>query len=359
MQDLYRAVTDYSSGRKNDPSPDLKIEPVFRSIENAFLMVFSFVGVDAILAVIMVISVLSVSYFKDLPLVFPSPKGAAFVGMHYIYPLLAVAILAPGVACRVGVDGNVFFRSIVRAMICYVAILYAHFMFKLWIPHLNSSNYDALFWGMDQKAHWLVDAFVAIRIDVFGFISYSANFYMLGFVAMFYIGLIWQIRKAPAHARELMVACMLMQILGTIGYLLAPAVGPFRFEDGVNPIITQQQASMMDFYRQSVAHGAGWLQANGSASFTAGLAAMPSLHVAGASLFFLNARRHAPGLSALFGFILTYIVVTSVASRWHYLIDLPFGLVVAWLSLAGAERLVRLERRYQAPLRLVGRPALA
>lgn len=358
MRDSYQNNLEYVENNNPYQKYRLQENSMFEPILKTVSAVVGRVGVDVILASAMVLSCLVFAYAKHLPIVIPSSDSTAFVGMHYIYPFLAVAILGPGMAFKAKMSREVFFRQIVRAMLCYACILYVHFMFKLWTPHINSVNYDDVFWMTDQKMHWLVEAFSQIRIVVFGFIPYSANFYMFGFIAMFYIGLIWQVKNVPQHVRELLIACMIMQILGTIGYLLAPAVGPFQFERGVNPLITVQQTTMMDFYRQSMLHGVDWLQANGAHSFTAGLGAMPSLHVAGATLFFLNARRHSRVLSILFGFILVYIVVTSVAARWHYLVDLPFGAAIAWISLKSSEKLVRLEI-WAAQDRPQYRPALA
>ena len=71
---------------------------------------------------------------------------------------------------------------------------------------------------------------------------------------------------------------------------------------------------------------------------------MPSLHSASAFLFFLFAWRHGRVLLPLYGFILVYILVMAVASRWHYLIDIPVGMGVAWVSFTLAEWLDRATR---------------
>ena len=139
----------------------------------------------------------------------------------------------------------------------------------------------------------------------------------------------------------MIIAALLLQVIGTIGYLIAPALGPFIYEAGVDPTISGGQRSMLEFYRISVAEGPEWLSKHGGANFTVGLAAMPSLHSASAFLFFLFAWHHGKILVPLYSFILFFILITAVASRWHYLIDVPVGMLIAWASYALAERLAK------------------
>ncbi len=163
---------------------------------------------------------------------------------------------------------------------------------------------------------------------------------MKSYMMLFYISFAYHALFTPQHFRRLIIATLLLQALGTIAYLIAPAVGPFLYEPGVDPIISEGQKTMLQFYRQSLAGGPDWLAQNGSADFIAGLAAMPSLHSAGAFLFFLFAYKYGKLLLPLYGFILAFILVTAVASRWHYLIDLPVGMAIAWISYTLSNRLV-------------------
>jgi hypothetical protein len=98
---------------------------------------------------------------------------------------------------------------------------------------------------------------------------------------------------------------------------------------------------MFDFHRNAIEGGRDWLAANGGASFVAGLAAMPSLHAAGAFLFFVFAWKHGRPLVPLYGAALFFILVTSIATRWHYIIDLPIGIALAYGCVRLAERIVK------------------
>lgn len=285
-------------------------------------------------------AMLLLSMAFHLPIVSPSGNRAAFVGVHYIYPLIGVAFL--GISTFIAGKRNVAISFFV-ALPCYIAILFAHFNIKLWIPHINPTRYDEFYWKTDQMVRPVVDACIYIRENLFGFVTYESNFYMLSFIGLFYASFLYHAMKTPAYFRTLVVAVLLVQSLGAISYLVAPAVGPFIYEKGVDPIVTPGQIGMLEFYRASVAGGPEWLARHGGAEFTAGLAAMPSLHAAGAFLFFLFAWKHGRILVPLYSALLFFILVTSIATRWHYVIDVPIGIALAWGGLRLAERIVRVE----------------
>lgn len=286
----------------------------------AFLPEIAIAGVT--LAIMVVLSLA-----LGLPIVVPSGDRAAFVGVHYIYPLIGIAILGV-ITLAAGKRDTAI--SFLLALPCYIAVLFAHFHFKLWIPHINPLTYDSVYWATDQALLPVVDVCIYLRTHLFGFISYKSNFYMFGFIGLFYVSFLYHAMKTPEHFRTLVVAVLLVQALGGLAYLVAPAIGPFLYETGIDPQITGSQQAMLQFYQSSLAEGPDWIARHGSVDFTAGLAAMPSLHVAGAFLFFLFAWRHGRVLVPLYSTILFFIVVTSIASRWHYVIDVPVGIALAW-----------------------------
>lgn len=294
---------------------------------------------------LLLVMLLLASWF-DLPIMVPSGERAGFVGVHYIYPLAGVAIL--GVITFFAGRVDIATRFMI-ALPYYIGILFAHFNIKLWIPHVNPLLYDAHYWYIDSHMHGLVDLCMKIRTTLFFFIPYEANFYMISYILMFYGSFCYHALRTPEIFGRVIVAALLVQAFGTLGYLVAPAIGPFLYEAGLNPMISGGQASMLEFYHASVAHGPQWLARNGGENFTVGLAAMPSLHSASAFLFFLFALRHGRVLLPLYGFILVFILVMAVASRWHYLIDIPVGLGIAWVSYTLAERFDRASRKPMLP----------
>ena len=67
---------------------------------------------------------------------------------------------------------------------------------------------------------------------------------------------------------------------------------------------------------------------------------MPSLHAGGSFLFLLYALRHAKPLRWPFAFLFLFIALDAVANRWHYAVDLPAGMALAFAATWLAARIV-------------------
>jgi len=309
---------------------------------------------EVVIAAAALATMLGLSVGFHLPIVLPSGERAGFVGVHYIYPLIGIVLM--GLTTSIRAPREIAQRFLL-AVPCYAAVLFAHFNMKLWIPYLNPTRYDAVYWQVDQLLRPLVTFSMVVREALTPLIPYQANAYMIVFIAMFYLSFIYHALKTPEQFVPLILSVLILQFLGSLFYMAAPAIGPFIYEAGVNPIITQGQQGMLGFYRQSLAHGPGWLAAHGGEGFTAGLAAMPSLHAAGAFLFFLFAWRHARRLVPIYALALAYILIAAIASRWHYLVDIPAGIALAWVSHMLADRLAS-SRSIETSLDVVAGPLL-
>ncbi len=79
-----------------------------------------------------------------------------------------------------------------------------------------------------------------------------------------------------------------------------------------------------------------WINQWGSHYFTGALAAMPSLHVAHATVITYYMVTSRAFLAPLFVCFWTWILIDSIALRWHYVVDAPAGLALAvfviWLT---------------------------
>lgn len=271
-----------------------------------------------------------------LPVIFPSGGTAAFVGVHYLYPLLGIGVW--GVFALLGQQKRLA-RVFLIALPCYAIVLFVHFNIKMWVPYINPLQFDGLYWSIDQMFRPLVDACMAIRRGLDPIISIDSNFYMLGFIALFYVSFCYHALWTPQHFRKLFLAVLFFQGLGALAYIPFPALGPFLYEPGINAAVSTAQQGMLEFHRELVAQGPAWLALHGPTHLTAALGAMPSLHTGGAFLFFLFAWRYGRFLVPIYGFVLFFIVIAAVATRWHYLIDIPIGLLLGWFSIWLAEKL--------------------
>lgn len=271
-----------------------------------------------------------------LPIIIPGGQRAAFVGVHYLYPLIGIGIW--GIFALLG-QKKYLAQTFLIAFPCYAIMMWTHFNIKLWAPYINPYNFDAFYWQIDQMLKPVVDACTVIRWWLDPIIPVEGNFYMIGFIALFYTSFCYHAFWAPHSFRKIFLGAMIFQGLGTIAYLPFPACGPFLYEHGVSVQIAGAQQSMLAFHHEMLVHGPQYLIEHGPTNLTAGLAAMPSLHTGGAFLFFLFALKYGRVLLPLYSLILLFIIITAVASRWHYLIDIPVGLALGWISVWLAEGL--------------------
>jgi membrane-associated phospholipid phosphatase len=314
-----------------------------------------FRSIEVIFTLAMVAILLLLSTAFGLPILLPRGNSAAFVGVHYLYPLLGLGVW--GLFALVGQKRQLA-RIFLVALPCYAIVLVVHFNIKLWVPHINPANFDAAYWATDQLLRPLVDVCMALRKQMAPILPIDSNVYMIGFIAMFYVSFCYHAVWTPQWFRKLFLAALFFQGLGALAYLPFPALGAFVFETGVNPAVTAAQDGMLAFHNEIIAHAPSWLAEHGPARITAGLGAMPSLHAGAAFLFFLFAWRHGPVLAPLYAVILAFIVIAAVATRWHYLIDVLVGLALGWVSIWLAGRFVpaaETEATIPAP---AGRPAL-
>jgi len=290
----------------------------------------------------MVAITLCLSVIFGLPIVVPTSGTAAFVGIHYLFPVLGVFVWATIALLgqRRNLSGTLFL-----ALPCYAVVLLAHFNIKLWLPLVNPARFDAFYWAIDQKLGWLVTACMDIRHALAFVLPLDQNFYMISFIVLFYVSFCYHALRTPEVFRTLFLAALFFQGLGALAYLPFPALGPFLYQPGIEASPTAAQQGMLGVHRDLMRGGADWLAREGGANITAGLAAMPSLHSGGAFLFFLFAWRHAKVLVPLYSLILAYIIIAAVANRWHYVIDIPAGIALALGSIRLADFLTRSEAR--------------
>ncbi len=274
----------------------------------------------------------------DLPLVAPTLDGAAFVGIHYLVPV--VAALAWG-SCMVRGDGGRAVAAATVAVGCYVVVLWLHFNIKLWVPFINPVSHDALFLATDEAIRPVVDRALAWRAALARHLPFIDSLYVHGFIALFYTSFCIHALRSPEHFRKVFLAALFFQGLGALAYLAFPCVGPFEVEPGANALASAAQQAMAAAREQILAAPANELGARASGALFGGLAAMPSLHAGGAFLFLWFAARWERPLLIVYVPIFVFILIEAVATRWHYVVDLPIGIALGALSIHLAFRLDR------------------
>lgn len=285
---------------------------------------------------------LLVAFVNDLPILLPSQRALGAFGVHYLVPV--VTLIGWGLLILRNRQPKVLFY-LAAAFVCYLGVLIVHFNLKLWVTAVNGANHDAAFMQSDRFLQPVVDACFAIRHWLAAHLGNIDAAYLFAFIAMFYASFIVHAVRDIAVFRKLVVAVFCVHLLGAAGYLAWPALGPFIYEDGANAVATAAQAGMQRLVLSIKAGGADWLAVNGQANLLAGPAAMPSLHTAVSAIFVIFAWRHERWLRWAYLPLFAFILVEAVATRWHYVVDLAAGGVLAFACVAIADLVYRPVKR--------------
>jgi hypothetical protein len=290
--------------------------------------------------------VTAIGWLIGVPLAAPTERVSLALGLNAGVPVLLGFLgyaLAQGV--NMAATRRLAFAGIGRAaavdatvFVTVILVMYFHFNLKMWVPLINPLRFDAAYMATDRWFEPVIAAFRALRGLAPQDWVWFDHLYQLGFVLMFVLSFAVLAVSRDRHYPHFVLGIMLVLALGGLSYLIAPAVGPFLFEDGMNAAATQAQAGMWRVYFTVVQEGAPWIAANGPEYFTGALAAMPSLHIAHAAVMTWYMHRSRLIVRWPFLVILLFILIESVVSRWHYLIDAPAGLIVAAAAILIANR---------------------
>jgi len=291
--------------------------------------------------------VTGIGWTIGVPLAAPTERVSLALGLNAGVPVLLGFVgyaLARGV--NMAVTRRVALAPVARAaavdatvFVSVILVMYFHFNLKMWVPLINSARFDDAYMATDRFFAPVIALFRALRGLAPADWPWFDQLYQLGFVLMFVVSFAILAVSRDRHYPHFVLGIMLVMVLGGLAYLIAPAVGPFIFEDGMNGAATDAQAGMWRVYGTVVRDGAPWIAANGSEYFTGALAAMPSLHIAHAAVMTWYMHKSRLAVRWPFLAILLFLIVESVAARWHYLVDLPAGLLVAAAAILIANRI--------------------
>ena len=293
----------------------------------AFLL---FLGITATIALV-----------DRLPFVLPNEAVSPALGFSGVVPLLSAALGYAGIlavmAARTPLRRRQLCLNAVTDILyfsLFIATTLLYFQLKLWLPLINHASYDQVLFAGDQRLRPLLDGVVWLRNRLAAGMPMADFWYQGAQLGLFTLSF-WALAfKSRQWHRRNVTALLLNLMIGSFAYLVVPAVGPFIFEHGQNALATQAQRTMLEVIDAVRLHGAPWIAAHGGAHFTAAPAAMPSLHLSAALIviyYTARARSAVVPLMLAFG---GWIAIEALAARWHYLADLPAGLLVAVISIA-------------------------
>lgn len=221
-------------------------------------------------------------------------------------------------------------------LLLFVIGTYFHFSLKLWTPFINESLFDHTYYEIDIFFQPLVTLSTYVSATIRTILGEETRWYQFVFQILFVVTFAQLSIIRGRVYRQFLIAMILMNGLGALSYLAFPAVGPFFYEIGASLVTDDAQISMLRTRYLMFSFGREWVNENGGVFLTGGLGAMPSLHVGYMILLCALMIRCRSRLSALFVIFTAWIVFDSIGLRWHYIIDLPFGIAltafVFWLS---------------------------
>jgi membrane-associated phospholipid phosphatase len=282
---------------------------------------------------------------SSLSLYTPSADSLVFAATHYLSPLVPplIPVITAAIYYRLRNQTEIQHRLSnlaarwVRQLFALGMIVYVHFNFKLWAQLVHSSLYDTYYDRIDSQLMTVVIVLETVNqrlIDVFRL--WPSAYHDL-YVAMFALSFsLHSWRSSPKVFEKLVLSVALVLLIGGAAYAIAPALGPFIFVEGTNAHASQIQGDMLEFHKQFVASNG---QAYSPTYFIAALAAMPSLHIAHVVLLLYFAFAHIRLLGWLYLLPSLFIVSEAVAAKWHYLIDLLVGAVLAAFCIYAATKL--------------------
>lgn len=289
------------------------------------------------------------SLFLGAPLVMPEGDSPV-LRTDVAFPMVATVGLYLGLrivkqfystsktdACRGALAGEVAVDLYLLGLFFLTSLV--HFHFKMWIPLVNPSEFDGVLFAIDQWLSPVLEGFRVLRAVIGGPLPLQDAWYDVVYFAMFPLAYCSHALGDRRWLYPSIVALVLVHVIGVGLYYFFPASGPFIFEEGANARATVAQEQMYAQYRLMREGGVAYLEMNAPAYFSAPVAAMPSLHVAASFSLAYYAVRGRIWLAPLAIFVAVWMPIEAVVSRWHYLVDVPAGLLFGLIVVAFTNRL--------------------
>lgn len=251
----------------------------------------------------------------------------------------------------------------VRLVLSGSLMVHTYFWIKLMMPLLHRRMFDAELWEIDRVMFFGLSPTVFFlnlfsQEAVLSVIDWAyARIFFLSMTVAFAFFLSAPSRRLRA---SFTTGNSILWLAGAWLYVAIPSMGPaFRFpevwlEYEKSLKLTQwMQALLMRNLQRVLSLGQNLPGEGPQLMF--GIAAFPSLHVAFQTFAFLWMRRLWVYGQVVFGVFALVIVIGSVVTGWHYLIDGVAGVLLAAVSYAVAIRTYRL-RRWR---RIMNRPSPA
>ncbi|MGA3327020.1 MAG: phosphatase PAP2 family protein [Terriglobia bacterium] len=222
------------------------------------------------------------------------------------------------------------FWEIIRDWFPFLIILLMYY--SLWGDAtllMVTTDRDQALMALDQRLFGFQASLVLQRIISPGLTAWMAFAYFFHVINIPLVACFVYVRRPRSRFREMMSGIMVVTFLGLMGYLLVPAIGPMytlRHQYTV-PLhqsmgVFNREVDFMDFAR---------IQRD----------VFPSLHVAISFVVWLYAYRNSKRFFWILSPLILSLWFSTLYLRYHYLIDVVAGLILAPLCFLLANWLFR------------------
>ena len=213
------------------------------------------------------------------------------------------------------------FWEIVRDWFPFLIILLMYY--TLWGDAtllIATTDRDQALMAIDQRLFGFQASLVLQRIITPGMTAYMTFAYYFHIINIPIVACFIYVWRARPRFREMMSGLMVVSFLGLLGYLLVPAIGPMYTLRNQYTVplshsiwMFNRDVDFMDFARIS-------------------RDVFPSLHVAISFVVWLYAYRNSKKLFWILSPLILSLWFSTLYLRYHYLIDVVAGLILAPLS---------------------------
>jgi hypothetical protein len=257
----------------------------------------------------------------NLAVAFAAPSPLKLQSMLQVLSLLLIALV-----CLALVRGSKLRSSFWTALLyrigIYGTVQQSYFFFKHVLPVVNSGSLDHQLYALDLVLFGFEPAIWADRFVTPATTEWFAFFYFCYFfiLAAHIFPIIFGARDQMLLG-EFMLGMLIIVCLGHTGYLLVPGFGPYR--------------AMPEMFRNELPSGL-WMDLVWSTVRSGGAMKdiFPSLHTAGPCFLAMFSFRNRDRLPfrytwPLVAFFAANIIGATMFLRWHYVIDVFAGFLLA------------------------------
>jgi membrane-associated phospholipid phosphatase len=213
-------------------------------------------------------------------------------------------------------------------MMPLVAILVMYLNLRPILPIINSTSYDELLYRMDVRVFgveptlWTESWATPRIVEWFSFFYYSYFYFISSFIFVMMFT-----SRSDQRLANFATGAILVVATGQFVYTLVPGLGPY--------------AHLAHEYQGPLQGGVFFTLVVNAVSAAGPLRDIfPSIHTALPSFLTIFAWRYYRRFAPLATFFTINIIIATIVLRWHYLVDVIAGLVLAATAMWLAPRLV-------------------